>query len=76
MSKAQRDALQVAAFKSIYKARSDLPKEERFLYAICATCDEVFDRAPRALIKEWQITYARKHQKRGGITGAHIWSKQ
>jgi hypothetical protein len=59
----KRDILQVRAFMAIYKANSDMPKTERFVHAICATSDDVFNRASPAKIKEWEIGYLRKAKR-------------
>jgi hypothetical protein len=56
----KRDVLQVRAFHAAYRLLHDLPQDERFITAICQTSDEMYEKADKAKIKEWEITYLRK----------------
>ena len=56
----KRDILQVRAFHVIYRMLSDLPSDERFITAICHTSDDNYEKADKALIKEWEISYLRQ----------------
>ncbi len=57
----QRDILQVNAFRAAYKLLKDLPKDERFITAICQTSDDRFAEAIEKrpeLIEQWMNEYA------------------
>jgi len=55
-----RDILQLRAFHASYRLLHDLPKTERFITAICQTCDDMYDKADKAKIAEWKIKYLRE----------------
>ena len=59
----KRDILQVRAFHVAYRLLSDLTANERFITAICQTCDDKYDKADKAKIKEWEIGYLRKAKR-------------
>ena len=59
----RRDILQVRAFHAAYKLLNDLPIEERFTTAICQTSDDMYEKANKAKIKEWEISYLRRAKR-------------
>ncbi len=57
------DRLQVRAFYAAHKLLSHLPKEERFLTAICQTSDERYAIAKKEnpeLVKQWIMSNSRR----------------
>ena len=53
-----RDKMQIAAFKSIFRANPDLIPEMRLVHAILATCDDALAvNGKEALIEQWTKLY-------------------
>ena len=51
------DILQVRAFHAVYKLLHDLPPGERLITAICQTSDDMFAKADKAKIEQWELEY-------------------
>lgn len=53
----KRDILRLRAFHAAYKLLHHLSIVERFLTAICQTSDDMFKKADKAKIKQWELEY-------------------
>lgn len=49
--------IHIRAFFAAYKLLKDLSPEERFLTAICQTSDDMFKKADKARIEQWELEY-------------------
>lgn len=54
------DILQVRAFHAAYKLLHDLSVEERFTTAICQTSDDMFAKADKGKIEQWEREYGHR----------------